>query len=65
MFYPTAASGSDSTYSCDDWYFSTSNPCLYVGGSYYQYTNRGLFCVYCSGASDAYDSIGCRLQELP
>lgn len=65
MFYPTAASGSDSTYSCDNWNFYSSHPCLFVGGYYSQYTNHGLFCVYYDGASYSYSNIGCRLQELP
>ena len=65
MFYPTAASGSDSTYSCDYWYFYTSYPCLCVGGYCSQYAHRGLFYVDCSSASVASDYIGCRLQELP
>ena len=65
VFAPSQSNGSDSTYSCDGWNFSSSGPCLYVGGSYGQYTDRGLFCVDYNGASysDAY--IGCRLQELP
>lgn len=65
MFYPTAASGSDSTYSCDDWSFYSSYPCLFVGGGYDQYTNYGLFFVYCDTASSSNANIGCRLQELP
>ena len=65
MFYPTAASGSDSTYSCDSWDFSSSSPCLFVGGGYSQYTYRGLFCVNYNSVSNANAGIGCRLQELP
>lgn len=65
MFYPTAASGSDSTYSCDSWNFGSSYPCLYVGGSYHQYANHGLFFVDYSSVSGASTYIGCRLQELP
>lgn len=65
MFYPTAASGSDSTYSCDSWNFGSSYPCLYVGGSYDQVTYRGLFYVSCNVVSVSVASIGCRLQELP
>lgn len=65
LFIPTAASGSDSTYSCDNWGFSSSSPCLFVGGDYYQSTYLGLFYVRCSGTSYSYASIGCRLQELP
>ena len=64
-FIPTAASGSDSTYSCDYWYFNTSYPCLYVGGYYYQITSHGLFYVGYTSASHANTHIGCRLQELP
>lgn len=65
LFIPTAASGSESTYSCDDWYFDSSYPCPYVGGSYNRSANYGVFYVNCSSVSDASSSIGCRLQELP
>lgn len=65
MFIPTAASGSELTYSCDSWNFHTSDPCVYGGGGYYQNTDYGLFYVSYHGASNAYAYIGCRLQELP
>ena len=65
MFIPTAASGSETTYSCDYWYFDASYPCVFVGGDYSQYGNRGLFVVYCSAASHASANVGSRLQELP
>ena len=65
LFIPTAASGSESTYSCDNWYFYTSYPCLCVGGNYGRDTNRGLFYVNYSSASNADGNVGCRLQELP
>ena len=65
LFIPTAANGSDSTYSCDGWYFYSSSPCLYVGGNYYQSTHHGLFFVSYSNASNSSANIGCRLQELP
>lgn len=64
-FIPTSASGSDTTYSCDGWYFSSSYPCLYVGGSYGHGSYYGLFYVYYNGASNYNGYIGCRLQELP
>ena len=64
-FIPTSASGNDATYSCDDWCFSSSYPCLYVGGYYGHYSYYGLFCVYYSAASYYSGNIGCRLQELP
>ena len=65
LFIPTAASGSESTYSCDYWYFGSSYPCLYVGGNYSQGANYGMFCVDCNAASGCNGSRGCRLQELP
>ena len=63
--WPTAASGSETTFLTDGWYFLGSNPCLYVGGDYYQDGYYGLFCVDYSGASNASANIGCRLQKLP
>lgn len=65
LFIPTAASGSDSTYSCDYWSFDSSYPCLYVGGYHSHSSSCGLFCVYYYAASSYHGSIGCRLQELP
>ena len=65
LFIPTAASGSESTYSCDDWYFDSLGQCLSVGGYYYQYAYLGLFYVNYYSVSIAYGNIGCRLQELP
>lgn len=65
MFIPTSASGNDATYSCDSWGFSSSNPCLCVGGYYSHNSYYGLFCVDCGAASSYDGSIGCRLQELP
>ena len=65
LFIPTAASGSESTYSCDYWYFGSSNPCLYVGGNYSRGACYGMFCVNCYSVSSAYSVVGCRLQELP
>lgn len=65
LFIPTAASGSESTYSCDYWYFSSSNPCLCVGGFYGQYAYYGMFFVDYNTASYYSGNFGCRLQELP
>ena len=65
MFIPTSASGNDATYSCDIWSFSSSYPCLYVGGGYGHYSYYGLFYVSYGSASYYYGDIGCRLQELP
>lgn len=65
VFIPTAAAGSDSTYVPDYWYFSASDPCLYVGGGYYRSLDLGLFCVNYSTASYSSANIGSRLQKLP
>lgn len=62
---PSSTGGSDSTYVSEIWGFSSSNPCLYAGSGYYQYLDRGLFYVYCNGASNAGDGVGCRIQKLP
>lgn len=64
MFIPTATGGSESTYSCDYWFFVASYPCLFVGGNYSQDGYHGFFCVGYT-ASGAYAYIGCRLLELP
>ena len=64
-FYPTEASGSDSTGTCDGWGFNASYPCLYVGGYYVQNRNHGLFYVYCNAASNKGADRGSRLLELP
>lgn len=64
-FIPTSASGNDATYSCDYWYFSSSSPCLCVGGFCSHNSSYGLFYVNYSAASGCGGGIGCRLQELP
>ena len=63
--YPTAASGSESTYVADYWSYNASYPCLYCGGYYGQYQYRGLFYVSYDSASYTSSYFGCRLQELP
>lgn len=65
MFIPTSTPGSDATYSCDYWNFSSSGPCLCVGGGYGHSSSCGLFCVSYSSTSGAGGNVGCRLQELP
>lgn len=65
VIYPTAASGSNSTYSADYWGFDASKPCLGVGGTYSEIQNLGLFFVRYYRTSDAVASIGCRVQKLP
>lgn len=46
--------------SCDNWNFSSSNPCLYVGGNYDQNANHGLFYVNYNSVSNANGNLGCR-----
>ena len=45
---------------CDNWNYSASYPCLYVGGSYDQNGNHGLFYVNYNTASNTNADIGCR-----
>ena len=63
--YPTAASGSDSTYVADNWNYYASSPCLRCGGNCDQGQGRGLFCVGYDSASGTGANVGCRLQKLP
>nr|DAV05339.1 MAG TPA: tail collar fiber protein [Caudoviricetes sp.] len=63
--FPSASSGSATTYVPDNWNFSGGSPCLLHGGYYYQYQDCGPFCVYCYSTSSRNDGIGCRLQERP
>lgn len=65
LFIPTAANGSDSTYSCDYWYFGASYPCVCAGGYCSQNSDRGLFFFSYGTASYASDSIGSRSMKLP
>ena len=65
LFIPTAASGSDSTYSCDNWGFAASYPCLFAGGVFSQDLAHGMFYVFCTSATYASASLGCRLLKLP
>ena len=64
LIYPTAAGGSDLTYSADYWTFYTYYPCLFVGG-YSQMQTIGLFYVGCNDTNTGFASMGCRLQKLP
>ena len=46
--------------SCDSWNFNSSNPCLYVGGTYTRNTTHGLFYVNYNSVSISNTNIGCR-----
>ena len=45
----------------DYWNFNASSPCLYVGGSYGQNLNLGMFYVNYNGTSNSNANIGCQL----
>lgn len=64
--YPSAVSGSETTYFADGYYYGSSGVVLYCGGGWGQDRSCGLFCL--SGnyrASDSCSYIGARLQKLP
>lgn len=64
--YPSAVSGSESTYICDYCSYDSSGVVMCCGGSYGQTQVYGLF--YLDGnypASGSHPAIGCRLQKLP
>jgi hypothetical protein len=64
--YPSAVAGSETTYTPDKCYYTSSGAVLCVGGGYSQGLNSGLF--YLGGgdsASGSYSGVGCRLQKLP
>lgn len=64
-FIPTAASGSEITYSCDHWLFNPAYPCVCVGGDYIHANNFGLFYIISVSVSYNEGGIGIRLMELP
>ena len=64
--YPSAVSGSGTTYVADFCSYDSSGVVLCAGGSYHQNQNFGLF--YLNGDSTAtgsYGNVGVRLQYLP
>ena len=76
IFYPTTTGGSyesdsgiritaEGSYVPDNWYFSSSYPCLCAGGIFSGNASYGLFCVLFNGSGFAGESRGCRLQKLP
>ena len=66
FIYPSAVSGTESTYVCDYCDYYASGVVLRVGGNYGQYQDYGLFCLDGSGAaSHAPAYVGSRLQKLP
>lgn len=65
MFYPTEASGSATTYSCDGWHFNATNPCICVGGHYSHNDHYGMFYIYCGTSAYSDGGIGSRIMELP
>lgn len=68
LMYPTETSGSDSTYYCDQGYYSTSYTwyVLCSGGDWSDGLGGGSFCAdFLDSSSDTYSSIGSRLLKIP
>lgn len=65
LFIPSAASGSDSTYSCDFWCFHTIYPCVSVGGGYIHTMDYGLFYFCDNPSSYSAAHVGSRSMKLP
>ena len=65
VIYPIASNGSYSTYTCDDWNFGASYPCLYLGGYYSHILHFGIGYVNYNSVSYSSASIGPRLMMLP
>ena len=63
--FPCAAAGSTTRYVPYYWNFYGSSPCLFHGGYYSQYQDRGPFYISCNYALFQSNDIGCRLQERP
>ena len=64
--YPSAVSGSESTYICDYCDYYSSGVVLRVGGNYDQYQYLGAFYLYGgSSAANQNTGVGSRLQKLP
>lgn len=64
--YPSVASGSDTTYVPDSWYFNgVGRECLFHGGYYRGARSYGPFYVCCYDLWHKEKNIGCRLQERP
>lgn len=63
--YPSAVSGSESTYICDYCDYYSSGVVLRVGGNYSQNQYHGAFCLVGDSAAYKYSDVGSRLQKLP
>lgn len=65
LFIPSEANGSGFTYSCDNWGFGASYPCVYAGGYYNHYLNFGMFYFSYNAIQNSYAYVGSRLMKLP
>lgn len=63
--YPSAAEGSSTTGSCDNWTYASSAPCMCCGGFFGQNSRDGLFFVGCTDINMLYFSFGFRVIVLP
>ena len=57
--------GNSNIYVGDAWYFATSSSVIYVGGSYSQQKDFGMFYVSHTGPSANGNDLGSRILELP
>lgn len=65
-FIPSAMGGSDSTYTCDAWFYDGPNyPCAYSGNHYAQNLQSGLFYIGVYSTAYNHTNVGCRLIKLP
>lgn len=65
LYIPTQSSGSENTYLCDYWSYTTNKTCLYGSGAYYNTQGYGAGCNGVELASYAGPDVGCRLTVLP
>ena len=67
MFYPGECLGSDTAGTTDSWGYTASNPCISMGGMWYENQYDGLFSVqdWASSSTGTEASVSCRLMKLP
>ena len=61
----STSGGGENAYVGDYWYFNAGYPVVFVGGSYNQGGNRGLFCVNFTGLANTNADLGSRVLKLP
>lgn len=64
-FYANKINGNDSSYCPDVWNYTLNNPCIYVGGSYSQSQQQGLFAMRSNGINSPSSDTSSRVMKLP